>query len=337
MAQKKKTRISVIIPCFNEQETINKCHEELCIATSAIKEHVFDFIYINDGSKDKTLETLRALQEKDPRIQVISFSRNFGKEIAVTAGLDYSEGDAVIIIDADLQDPPSLIAELAAPWREEGYDVVYAQRVSRSGESWLKKATAHAFYYFINMISRVEIPRNTGDYRLMSRRAVDELLKLREHHRFMKGLFAWVGFKTKAVQYHRHPRYAGRTKWNYISLWNLSLEGITGFSLAPLKIATCAGVLISLFSFMYGGYIIMSTLLTGSDVPGYPSLMVMVTFLSGIQLLTIGILGEYVGRIFNEVKQRPLYIVQEHIVSPAPKPRAKSKTKAKKTTKTKAK
>lgn len=320
-APKKKSAsrqlISIVVPCYNEVEVIDKCHEELAKVAASLPDYDFEFVYINDGSRDATLQSLKRLHAQDPRVCVVSLSRNFGKEIALTAGLDHARGDAVVITDADLQDPPGVIPQLIEPWAKEGYDVVYAQRMTRLGETWMKKATAHAFYYFINAISRVSIPRNTGDFRLMNRRAVDELLRLREHHRFMKGLFAWVGFRQKAVPYHRQPRYAGRTKWNYLSLWNLSLEGITGFSLAPLKIATLSGVMISIGSFFFAIYIMIRTILMGSDVPGYPSLMVMMTFLSGIQLLTIGILGEYVGRIFNEVKHRPLYIVDQHI-APAP-------------------
>lgn len=306
--------ISLVVPCYNEQETLRKCHEELLSITHndiLSKNYLFEFIYINDGSRDNTLAIMKELHEKDERVKYLSLSRNFGKEIALTAGLDITKGDAVVILDADLQDPPSLIPDLIKPWAEDGYDVVYAQRTKRHGETTMKKITAHLFYKLINAISRVEIPRNTGDFRLMSRRAMNELLKLREHHRMMKGLFAWVGFKSKAIPYQRQPRYAGRTKWNYINLFNLSLEGITGFSLAPLKLATLSGILISIFSFVFGMTILVKTLLHGNAVPGYPSLMVMITFLSGVQLITIGILGEYVGRIFNEVKNRPLYIIDE--------------------------
>lgn len=307
-----KRLISIVIPCYNEEQVLEKCHEELSSIYDIInKDYELEFVYINDGSTDNTLRLLKTLKKEDPRIKILSLSRNFGKEIALTAGLDHAKGDAVIIIDADLQDPPALIPDLIKPWAEDGYDVVYAQRKSRLGETPLKKVTAHFFYRFINIVSGVTIPRNTGDFRLMSRRSVNELLQLREHHRFMKGLFAWVGFKQKAVPYQRKPRYAGRTKWNYLSLWNLSLEGITAFSLAPLKIATLCGLLISVCSFVFGTYILLSTLIEGNEVPGYPSLMVMITFLSGVQLITIGILGEYVGRIFNEVKRRPLYIIEE--------------------------
>jgi glycosyltransferase involved in cell wall biosynthesis len=312
--------ISIIVPCYNEGESIAQCHSELYEIEKTLKsDYRFEYIYVDDGSSDDTAGKLQDIQKsyKDCLITLIILSRNFGKEAAMTAGLDAATGDAVIVTDADLQDPPALIPDLIKPWAEEGIDVVYAQRVSRLGETALKKATAHLFYRFINAISRVDIPRNAGDFRLLSRRAVDELLRLRETHRFMKGLFAWVGFKTKAVPYQRQPRFAGRTKWNYLSLWNLSLEGITGFSLAPLKIATFFGILISIFSFLFGLGILVRTLISGSDVPGYPSLMVMITFMGGIQLLTIGILGEYVGRIFNEVKDRPLYVIDKTITSPA--------------------
>jgi glycosyltransferase involved in cell wall biosynthesis len=223
-------------------------------------------------------------------------------------------GDAVIILDADLQDPPELIPALLKVWKDEDADVVYGQRTMRHGETWFKKFSAAAFYRVINLISpRVDIPRNAGDFRLMSRRALDALAQLRETHRFMKGLFAWVGFRQVAFPYVREPRAAGRTKWDYLSLWNLSLEGITGFSMTPLRLATLFGVLISAFAFLYGCWIILHTLINGSDVPGYPSLMVMIAFLGGIQLLTIGILGEYIGRIFNETKGRPLYFIDRII------------------------
>jgi glycosyltransferase involved in cell wall biosynthesis len=245
---------------------------------------------------------------------VISLSRNFGKEAALTAGLDHAGGDAAIILDADLQDPPELIPDLLKAWREQEADIVYGQRTSRQGETWLKKITAAAFYRAINRISgRVDIPYNAGDFRLMNRRALDAMAELRETHRFMKGLFAWIGFRQVPLPYARAPRAAGRTHWDYLSLWNLSLEGITGFSIAPLRLASLAGLLISSFAFIFGCYILLKTIIYGSSVPGYPSLMVMITFLSGIQLLTIGILGEYIGRIFNESKRRPLYFIDDVI------------------------
>lgn len=302
--------ISIIIPCYNEQAVIELCHDRVGGVIGTIKGFRFEIIYVNDGSRDNTFGILRAIAAKDNRVRAINLSRNFGKEAALTAGLDHARGDAVIVLDADLQDPPELIADMLKAWRETGADVVYGQRTSRLGETWFKKFTASAFYRVINRISgRVEIPVNTGDFRLMNRRAVDALHELRETHRFMKGLFAWIGYKQVAFPYVRAPRAAGRTKWNYLSLWNLSLEGITGFSIAPLRIAGLMGLLISLGAFIFGCFIILKTLAEGTDVPGYPSLVVLLSFLSGIQLLTIGILGEYIGRIFNETKRRPLYYI----------------------------
>lgn len=305
-----KPLISLLIPCYNEQDVIGLCHERICAAIAPLEgRYDFDICYVNDGSGDGTLDKLVAIAGADPRVAVINLSRNFGKEAAMTAGLDHVTGDAVIILDADLQDPPELIPDLLRLWHEEDADVVYGQRISRLGETWLKKFTAASFYRVINRISRVDIPVNTGDFRLMNRRAIDALKTLREKHRFMKGLFAWIGYKQVPLPYHRQSRAAGRTHWDYFMLWNLSLEGITGFSMTPLRLATLFGLLISLFSFFYGAFILIHTVVEGVDVPGYPSLMVMITFLSGIQMMTIGILGEYIGRIFNETKERPLYLI----------------------------
>lgn len=306
-----KPNISILIPCYNEEAVIHLCHGRVSAVIAGLGDYDFQICYVNDGSSDKTLDELLTIAAADPRVMVINLSRNFGKEAAMTAGLDFAGGDAVIILDADLQDPPELIPDLLKIWTEQEADVVYGQRTSRLGETWLKKFTAAAFYRVINCISRVDIPRNTGDFRLMNRRAVDALKELREKHRFMKGLFAWIGYKQVPLQYQRQPRAAGRTHWDYLKLWNLSLEGITGFSMTPLRLATMFGIMISIFSFLYGVFIIIHTIMSGSDVPGYPSLMVMVTFLSGIQMMTIGILGEYIGRIFNETKQRPLYLIDK--------------------------
>jgi len=271
-----------------------------------------EMIFVNDGSSDRTQAIIDELCARDTRVASVNLSRNFGKEIAMTAGFDHARGDAVIVIDADLQDPPELIFEFVREW-EKGFDIVYAMRSHRDGETWLKKATASAFYKIMDQLSgRVNIPRDTGDFRLMSRRSVDALLQLREQHRFMKGLFAWVGFPSKAIKYRRDPRAAGETKFNYWKLWNFALEGITSFTIAPLKFATYLGLLTASLAFVYGLWIIGKTLFLGHDVPGYPSLMVTVLFLGGIQLFFIGVLGEYLGRIFGETKQRPLYFVQGH-------------------------
>jgi glycosyltransferase involved in cell wall biosynthesis len=270
-----------------------------------------EIVYVNDGSEDATLEVMRRLASSDGRVAIVDLSRNFGKEIALTAGLDHARGDAVVAIDADLQDPPELIPELVRRWRE-GYDVVYAKRTARDGESGLKKLTAFVFYRLIQRISHVRIPQDTGDFRLLSRRAIEALGKLREQHRFMKGLFAWIGYPQAAVPYRREQRYAGKTKWNYWRLWNFAIEGITSFTTAPLKLATYLGLVTALAAFAYAAIIVYKTLAFGDPVRGYPSLMVVVLFLGGVQLITIGILGEYIGRMFDETKNRPLYLVQEY-------------------------
>jgi glycosyltransferase involved in cell wall biosynthesis len=308
--KKNKELISIIVPCYNEEDVVETCHAAIAEVIDPLG-FDFEIIYINDGSRDKTEDLLNALHKNDKRTRIIHLSRNFGKEAAMTAGIDHAKGDAVIILDADLQDPPDLIPEMIRMWQEKNADVVYGQRLQREGETWFKRKSAHAFYKIINFISAVDIPLNTGDFRLMNRRAVDALTQLREHHRFMKGLFAWIGYKQIALQYDRAPRVAGTTKWNYVQLWHLALEGITGFSMTPLRIAGFCGLLISLFAFAFGIFIILQTLISGDRVPGYPSLMVMISFLSGIQLLTIGILGEYIGRIFGETKNRPLYFIEK--------------------------
>lgn len=268
-------------------------------------------LFVDDGSTDNTVALLHDFATQHAQIGYLSFARNFGKEAAMTAGLDHADADAVVVIDADLQDPPELIAEF---WKkfEEGFDVVYGQRATRAGESWLKRTTASAFYRVMNRMSKTPVPRDTGDFRLMSRRAVDALKKLRERHRFMKGLFAWVGFNQVGLPYHRDPRAAGTTKFNYWKLWNFALEGITSFSTVPLRMATYVGLFTALLAFGYGGVIIFKTLTYGETVRGYPSLMTVMLFLGGIQLMALGMIGEYLGRMFEETKQRPLYLIDSY-------------------------
>jgi glycosyltransferase involved in cell wall biosynthesis len=301
--------LSIVVPLFNEEENVGAFHARVVAALERLGEP-FEIVCVNDGSRDGTLERLVELHRRDPRVKVVNLSRNFGKEIALSAGLDLAGGDAVIPIDADLQDPPELIPEMVALWRT-GWDVVYAQRTSRGGETALKRATSWLFYRVMRQLTRIDLPPDTGDFRLMDRRVVDALSELREQHRFMKGLFAWVGFRQIALPYAREPRHAGSTKWNYGKLFHFALEGITSFSFAPLQLASYAGALIALLSFLYGGYIVGRTLLQGRDVPGYPSLVAMILFLGGVQLVTLGVLGEYVGRIYAETKRRPLYLVRE--------------------------
>lgn len=304
---------SIVVPAYNEQDVLPEFHDRLLAVVEAIGSTV-QIVYVNDGSTDGTDNVLLNLRAKDSRVEIVDLSRNFGKEIAMTAGLDYASGDAVIIIDADLQDPPELIPELLKHYRD-GYDVVYAQRLSRAGEAALKKTTAYLFYRLIQAATRVKIPADTGDFRLLSRRAVEALKTLREQHRFMKGLYAWIGFPQKAVPYHRDPRKLGQTKWNYWTLWNFALEGFTSFTIGPLKVATYLGLSTAAAAFLYALWVIYKTLAHGDPVAGYPSLMVVILFLGGIQLMTIGVLGEYLGRMFDETKQRPLYFVKSYLPS----------------------
>ena len=294
--------ITVVVPCFNEAEVLPAFHARLTAAMAGL---AWSVIYVNDGSTDGTLPALRALGGAS----VLNLSRNFGKEAAATAGIDRAEGDAVVLIDADLQDPPELIPEMVAAW-QRGFDMVYAQRRARAGETWFKKTSAAWFYRLMQGVGRVQLPPDTGDFRLMSRRVVDAVGQLREQHRFMKGLFAWVGFPSCAVLYDREPRAAGVSKWSYWRLWNFAIDGITGFTVMPLKIATYMGLLVAIAAVLFGCAILVDTLLYGNPVPGYPSLVVIVLFLGGVQLMTLGVIGEYLGRVFNETKQRPLYLVE---------------------------
>lgn len=305
--------LSVVVPAYNEAQVLPELHKRLCEVLDALPLDN-EIVYVNDGSTDDTLSVMRALREADPRVGILDLSRNFGKEIALSAGLDHARGDAVVVIDADLQDPPELIPELLLHWRE-GHEVVYATRIAREGETVFKKATARMFYRFVQKMGRVSIPENTGDYRLLSRRAVDSLKELREHHRFMKGLFSWIGYSQKSVPYRREPRFAGKTKWNYWKLWNFAIEGITSFTTTPLKLATYLGLATALGAFVYGSYFFIRTLLLGNPVPGYPSLLIIILFMGGIQLVAIGIIGEYLGRMFNETKNRPLYFLKNRELS----------------------
>jgi glycosyltransferase involved in cell wall biosynthesis len=301
--------VSVVVPAFNEENVLDEFHGR-CAAVLEETGLRWEIVYVNDGSTDQTLTVMAGLRESCPQVSIVDLSRNFGKEIALTAGLEHARGDAVIAIDADLQDPPELIPELIARWRD-GFDNVYAKRLSRSGESGFKKLTAKAFYRVIGGMSRVEIPENTGDFRLLSRRAVDSVLKLREHHRFMKGLFSWIGYPAIAVEYHRHSRAAGKTKWNYWNLWNFAVEGITSFSTAPLRLATFAGLGTAVMALVYASVVFYRTVAFGDPVAGYPSMIIIILFLGAVQLIFIGVIGEYLGRMFNETKNRPLYLVNQ--------------------------
>ncbi len=309
--------LTVIVPAYNEGSGLRVFHQRLTavLDTLALQCSV---LYVDDGSSDDTYAVMTELRV-DPRVTTLRLSRNFGKELALTAGLDHADADAVVVIDADLQDPPELIPTLVQYW-QEGYDVVFATRASRAGETGFKKFTSSAFYRVMESLSQTPIPRDTGDYRLISRRALAALGRLRERQRFMKGLFTWVGFRQKSVVYNRDPRFAGESKWNYWKLWNFAIDGITSFSSAPLKVATYAGLLTSLVAFGFGLLVLGKAILHGDPVAGYPSLMVAILFLGGVQLMALGVIGEYLGRLYNESKQRPLYLIDEYLPSDPEQP-----------------
>ena len=306
--KEQKKILSIVSPVYNEAENLGEFYSRVINATDNLNLEI-EIIYINDGSQDSTIDIITKQRQIDNRITIIDLSRNFGKEIALTAGLDYSSGDAVIVIDADLQDPPELIPKLVEKWRE-GYDVVNAKRIKRKGESLLKKVMSYIYYRLLFYLSDINVPKDTGDFRLLNKNALDALLKLREKHRYMKGLFVWVGFKQKEIEYEREARFKGKTKWGFFSLFNLAFDGLTSFSIMPLRLASTIGFLSALIGFFYGAVIVFKTLFFHEPVAGFTSLVVLVTFFGGIQLLSIGIIGEYIGRIFNETKNRPLYVVK---------------------------
>ncbi|MEL6840452.1 MAG: glycosyltransferase family 2 protein [Pseudomonadota bacterium] len=300
--------ISIVAPAYNEEASVQAFYDRV-VGVLDTNEIAAEIIFINDGSTDGTLEKLVALHAQDSRVVIVDLSRNFGKEIALTAGLDHVRGRAAIPIDVDLQDPPELIPDLIAKWRE-GFVVVNARRRSRQGETFLKKTTASMFYRLMQKFDRHSaIPANVGDFRLIDRKALDAINTMRERHRFMKGIFAVVGFKQAFVDYDRDPRFGGQSSFNYWKLWNFSLEGITSFTTLPLRLFGYVGVLVALMSFAYGIFILIKALLFDDPVAGFPTLFVAVSFLGGVQLIGLGVIGEYLGRIFNETKNRPLYFV----------------------------
>jgi polyisoprenyl-phosphate glycosyltransferase len=301
--------ISIIVPIHNEFAGI----EEFFAHLTPVLERLgttWEVICVNDGSTDATLDRLIEFHRRTPAVKVISLSRNFGKDVALSAGFDFACGAAVIPIDADLQDPPELIIPMVAKWRE-GFDIVFATRKRRTGDSWLKRTTARYFYEIFDRITDIPVPHDTGDFRLIDRRVVDVLVRLPERTRFMKGLFAWVGFKQASIAFDRPPRHAGDTKWSYWRLWNFALDAITSFSSMPLKIWSYIGVACSLFAFLFALFLVGLKIFRGVDLPGYPSLMVAVLFFGGVQLISLGIIGEYLARMYSEVKGRPLYLVRD--------------------------
>ncbi len=304
-------KISIIIPAYNEEESLPHLYERLENLMSSMEHYAFEILFVNDGSKDNTINLIKEYREKDNRICYVDFSRNFGKEIAMIAGLDYATGDCVIFMDADLQDPPELIPELVKYW-EEGYDDVYAKRNSRKGETWLKKFTSKMYYRVLQHLTNVPIQEDTGDFRLLDKRCVNALRKMRESQRNSKSMFSWIGYNKKEVLYDRDPRIAGRTKWNYKKLVDLAIDGITSFTTSPLRISTYISIPTFVVLFVYFVYVIAKCMVTNTMIQAYQAIILLILFFSGVQILLFGIIGEYLGRIFNESKNRPLYLVNEY-------------------------
>ena len=304
-------KITVIVPCYNEQEALHYYYEEMSRVMNEMKEVGFELLFINDGSKDKTLEVIKFLRSQDERINFVDLSRNFGKEVAMLAGFDYATGDCLVIMDADLQHPPHLIPEMLKYW-EEGYDDVYAKRITRGKESLMRKYLSLLFYKLLQKTTRVEILPNVGDFRLLDRCCVNALKQMRESQRYTKGMYCWIGFRKKEIKFEQEDRVAGTSSFNFFSLLSLAVEGVTSFTVAPLRISTFAGIIVSLVAFIYMCFIMFKTLIWGEVVQGFPTLMVVILFLGGIQLLSLGVIGEYIGRIFNETKNRPTYIAREY-------------------------
>lgn len=304
-------KVTIIIPAYNEQDSLPFLYERIEKLINSIENYEFEILFINDGSKDKTLDLIKEYRKKDDRISYVDFSRNFGKETAMIAGLDYAKGDAVILMDADLQDPPELIPKMLEYW-EQGYDDVYAQRKTRKGESWLKKFTSKMYYKVLQNLTNVEIQKDTGDFRLLDRRCVNALKKLRESQRCSKSMFSWIGYNKKAILYDRDPRVAGKTKWNYRKLINLAIDGITSFTTTPLRISTFIAIPTFMALFIYFIYVIAKCCIKGVVIQAFQAIILLVLFFSGIQILLFGIVGEYLGRIFNETKNRPLYLIKEY-------------------------
>ena len=304
-------KISVIVPAYNEEESLPLLYDRMKKLMENMSNYEFEILFVNDGSKDKTIEIIKEMRSQDNRICYVDFSRNFGKEIAMIAGLDYATGDCVIFMDADLQDPPELIPELVKYW-EEGYDDVYAKRRSRKGETWLKKFTSKMYYKVLQHLTRVEIQKDTGDFRLLDRRCVNALKKLRESQRNTKSMFSWIGYKKKEVLYDRDPRIAGSTKWNYIKLVDLAIDGITSFTTSPLRLSTFIAIPTFMLLGVYFIYVIAKCFVIHEVIQAFQAIILLILFFSGIQILLFGIVGEYLGRIFNETKNRPLYLVNEY-------------------------
>ncbi len=302
-------KISVLIPCHNEEKSLPLLYPELVKLMDSTPNYQWELMFVNDGSTDGTLEHLRQLRQQDQRVNFVDLSRNFGKEAAMLAGFDYVTGDCMVIIDADLQDPPELIPEMIK-WWEQGYEDVYAKRKTRGRESWLRKRLSLMFYRLLQSSSRFDVLQNVGDFRLLDRSCINALRQMRESERYTKGMYSWIGFKKKEIEFDRGNRVAGSSSWSFRQLFSLAIDGITSFTSLPLRISTVVGFIVSMLAFIYMIYVFIKALIWGDPVQGYPSLVILLLFLGGIQLLSLGIIGEYIGRIYNETKNRPDYIVR---------------------------
>ena len=317
MPPKKKPVVTILVPMYNEELVLPLLFEELNRVTGGIKDCDFVYLFVDDGSKDASVSIVKNYASQDSRVRYLALSRNFGKEKALLAGFDHVDSDAVIVIDADLQDPPELIPEMIALWKQ-GYQDVYAKRINRRGETWLKKVTSTMYYRLLQTTTRIEIQPDTGDFRLLDRACIDALKQFRETERNTKALFSWIGFRKYAIEYDRAPRAAGKTKFNYFRLFNLAIDGLTSFTTTPLRVAGVLGFLVSLIAFIYLLQVIIKNIIYGPDVSGYPSTMATILFLGGVQLMSLGIIGEYIGKIFNETKNRPTYLVGENNLNTEP-------------------
>lgn len=305
-----KKKVTILIPCYNEETCLPLLYERLSLLAEQQEKYEWEWLFVNDGSQDHTLDLLKQLQQKDKRVAYIDLSRNFGKENAMLAGFDYASGDCMVVMDADLQDPPEIVVDMLNSW-EQGFEDVYAKRRSRGKESWMKKHLSHLFYFILDKSTRYEVLKNVGDFRLLDRKCIDALKQLREKDRYTKGLFCWIGFRKQELLFDRGDRAGGETKWSYRSLFNLAIEGITSFTTAPLRMATFIGIIVAVWALMYMLWIITKVLIWGDPVAGYPTIMTVILFIGAVQLICIGILGEYVAQIFNETKNRPTYLVRE--------------------------
>lgn len=303
-------RITIIVPCYNEQDSLPALSDALKSLMGQLPQYEWEVLFVNDGSKDNTISIIKEIRKEDKRFCFIDLSRNFGKENAMLAGFDYATGDAVVIMDADLQHPPSIIPEMLEKW-EEGYDDVYGRRLTRGKESWLRKKLSMTYYRILQKTTRVEILQNVGDFRLLDRKCIEELKKLRETERYTKGMYCWIGFKKCAVDFETQDRIAGESSMSFKALISLAIDGITSFTTAPLRMSAVMGFIVSLVAFIYMCFVLFKTIFVGENVQGYPTLVILILFIGGVQLISLGIIGEYLGKIFNETKNRPVYVVGE--------------------------